>query len=260
MTVLAGVVASSIILSFAQQDQPRSGWEYIGQIWEQGRGAEQRNFAGFHDQKQDCINQINSVETQAREAAGSTALQYSFVCMNRTSSREQNVVGFREIRPGRVASNAASVVSIPGNRPEFQPRRFARWTVSVEEGDSVRRCDMALRGDQYALVTFIQQPDGRGSLSMHAAIAQPMSNLRAGTLDYNLNGIFRFDGDVILTASGLRAGRNGILTPSNEVRFLEYLEAANSVTLSFEYERIATVNLSGSAAAVTALRECIANL
>jgi hypothetical protein len=259
MTFLAGFVASSIVLSFAQQDQPRSGWEYIGQIWERGRGADQRNFAGFHDQKQGCIDQINSVEAQAREAAGSTALQYSFVCMNRTGSREQNVVGNREIRFDRAASNAASIVSV-SPPPEFQPRRFARWTVSVEAADGVRRCDMALRGDQYAGVIFIQQPDGRGSLSMHAEIAQPMSNLRAGTLDYNLNGVFRFDGDVILIASGLRAGRNGILSPSNEVRFLEYLAAASTVTLSFENERIATVNLSGSAAAVTALRECIANL
>lgn len=145
-------------------------------------------------------------------------------------------------------------------RPSWTARRFARWTVSVEESDSARRCEMVLRGNQYVKVMYIQHAQGRGRISMHADIAEPMSNLRAQTFEPNLGGMFLFDGDVGLAATGQRVGRTGILSPSNEVRFLEYLAAANGVTLRFEYGRIAQVNLSGSAAAVDALRDCIAAL
>jgi hypothetical protein len=149
---------------------------------------------------------------------------------------------------------------VPGDPPEFQPRRFARWTVSRRSVLETYVCEMKMAGGQEFEVSF-SKSDGSEYIFARANIQQPMSNLRARTSDDNLTGGFVFDGDVAQTALfGSRRGRRGMLAPNNQQQFLRNLASANTVSLILNNEVIATVNLGGSAAAVAALRDCHATL
>lgn len=146
--------------------------------------------------------------------------------------------------------------------PEWRMRRVGNWIITLEETDSVRRCEMSLRGPQDVQVMLIANETIYYSVSMSAKISEPMSNLRAQGFEPDLIGTFVFDGDVGMRATGQRIGRTGILSPGGSLnrasgeQFLRYLSAASQVSLSFDREHIARVNLSGSAAGVAALREC----
>jgi|GEM_PF-3532252 len=142
--------------------------------------------------------------------------------------------------------------------------RSSRWNVTRKAlSTGGGQCTLALNGRALNVsYTVVTAPNFRSeSLNFDVLIQTPMSELRASTSETNLRVGIVFDGDVAVSAFGQRVGRRLLATDINSPDLvLSYLARASRMAAVSGFSQTASIDLSGSAAAVESLRGCIHSL
>ena len=158
------------------------------------------------------------------------------------------------------------------DRPPLWKESFPRWVVQNDrDTDGVCTMTLASSGaDRFKLI-YQRMDLGLRLASVESAYNRPISQLRAGTQEGLTGAHYVFDGDVVVRAGGNRQNRTLTTLPVAPIsdiapvgamnaktdEFLDLVSRGSSLAIYADGVRMVSINLSGSAVAVAALKRCL---
>lgn len=160
------------------------------------------------------------------------------------------------------------------DRPQPWRRQFPRWLVENDiNQDGVCTMKLTARGAPRFELKYDASDRQVRLVSIASSYTKPISQLRAGTIEGLYSPYYVFDGDVVVRAGGNRRGLTLTTLPDTPIDdrfpassvsnkmddFLDLMARGSSLSIYADSSQMLSISLSGSSAAIDALKRCALN-